>query len=248
MHLTLGMASANALALGDVRWKLTRPICGNLKQFPTPYHFSGWTASPSPPQRRYPLTGTVAQTVGRLQQRNYRDNMHFLNNKQYEIKSSIHIKASSESVWRNIIEINIETFKHPTYFFLLGIPKPLKAKINMYGIGGTRIAYFSNGNSFSQKIIKWKPYEQCTFTFEASAGFRVAYLLDLSNGPFQMRTGTYDIIPEIETDGVVLYLSNLYELDGIIGKLLYIPVRIILLLFQKNLLYGIKINTEKKSS
>jgi len=52
VHLTLGMASANALALGDVRWKLTRPICGNLKQFSTPFLFSGWTVSPSPPQRR----------------------------------------------------------------------------------------------------------------------------------------------------------------------------------------------------
>jgi hypothetical protein len=27
-------------------------FCGNLKQFSTPFHFSGWTASPSPPQRR----------------------------------------------------------------------------------------------------------------------------------------------------------------------------------------------------
>ncbi|MBE0672704.1 MAG: hypothetical protein IH588_19175 [Anaerolineales bacterium] len=66
MHLTGGMASANALALGDARLRLARPICAHLKQFSTPYHFSGWTASPSPPQRRYPLTGTVAQTVGRL--------------------------------------------------------------------------------------------------------------------------------------------------------------------------------------
>ncbi|MBE0672708.1 MAG: hypothetical protein IH588_19195 [Anaerolineales bacterium] len=65
MHLTLGMASANALALGDARWRLARPICAHLRQFPTPQHFSGWTASPSLPQRRYPLTGTVAQTVRR---------------------------------------------------------------------------------------------------------------------------------------------------------------------------------------
>jgi hypothetical protein len=36
MHLTLGMASANALALGDARLRLARPICGNLKQFSTP--------------------------------------------------------------------------------------------------------------------------------------------------------------------------------------------------------------------
>jgi hypothetical protein len=28
-----------------------RRACGNLKQFPTPYHFSGWTASPGPQDR-----------------------------------------------------------------------------------------------------------------------------------------------------------------------------------------------------
>jgi hypothetical protein len=36
VHLTLGMASANALALGDVRLRLTRPICAHPKQFSTP--------------------------------------------------------------------------------------------------------------------------------------------------------------------------------------------------------------------
>jgi len=51
VHPTLGTA-----AFGGVR---------NSKPFSTPFHFSGWTASPSPPQRRYPLKGTMAQTVGR---------------------------------------------------------------------------------------------------------------------------------------------------------------------------------------
>jgi hypothetical protein len=51
MHWTLGMPSANALWLGDARWRLARPICAHPKQFPTPEHFSSWTALPSPPQR-----------------------------------------------------------------------------------------------------------------------------------------------------------------------------------------------------
>jgi fluoroquinolone resistance protein len=62
--LTLGMTSANALVLGDARWKFARPICRNLKQFSTPCHFSGRTASPSPPQRRYPLRGLWRKPLG----------------------------------------------------------------------------------------------------------------------------------------------------------------------------------------
>ena len=35
--------------------RTARRACAHPKQFSTPYHFSGWTASPSPPQRRYPV-------------------------------------------------------------------------------------------------------------------------------------------------------------------------------------------------
>jgi len=37
-------------AFYDTTWRWG--VCCNLRQFPTPYHFSSWTASPSPPQRR----------------------------------------------------------------------------------------------------------------------------------------------------------------------------------------------------
>lgn len=42
------MTSANALVLGDARWKLARPICGNLKLFHALFFFlacpsrTGW--------------------------------------------------------------------------------------------------------------------------------------------------------------------------------------------------------------
>jgi hypothetical protein len=78
---------------------------------------------------------------------------------------------------------------------MLGIPKPLRAEIVESGVGGARIAYFANGRRFSQIITTWQPYEQYAFTFQADPGFRVAYLLDLSAGPFQMKSGSYQITP-----------------------------------------------------
>jgi len=48
---TAGMTSANALVLGDARWGLARPICGNFKQFPTPQQNPALKPSPHPPQR-----------------------------------------------------------------------------------------------------------------------------------------------------------------------------------------------------
>jgi hypothetical protein len=53
----------------DRRWGLPPSAAyAHPRQFSTPYHFSGWTASPSPPQRRYPVKSArdEPQTVSRL--------------------------------------------------------------------------------------------------------------------------------------------------------------------------------------
>jgi len=164
--------------------------------------------------------------------------------KQYVIEYSLHINAPDKSVWRHITEVDIASFRHPAYFSILGIPKPLRAKIVEPGVGGMRTAYFSNGLSFSQKITEWQPYERYAFTFQADPGFRVAYLLDLSNGPFRIKAGAYQIA--LDQSGVRLILSTQYELCGIIGVCLRIPVKIVLDLFQRYLLKSIKVNAEQQ--
>jgi len=163
---------------------------------------------------------------------------------QHTIEHAIHINASRQSVWQHITEVDIMSFRHPAYFSLLGIPKPLRAEIIDAGVGGTRIAYFSNGRTFSQTITSWQPHERYAFTFQAEPGFRVAYLLDLSDGPFQMKAGAYQIT-SCQT-GVRLSLTSHYTLNGIVGICLYIPVRSILNLFQRYLLRGIKANAERQ--
>jgi hypothetical protein len=126
----------------------------------------------------------------------------------------------------------------------LGIPKPLRAEIVATGVGGARIAYFANGRRFSQIITDWQPPEQYAFTFQPDAGFRVVYLLDLSDGPFQMKAGAYQILPT--QDGVRLSLSSQYMLEGIRGALLRLPVRLVSGFFQRYLLRGIKANAERQ--
>lgn len=163
----------------------------------------------------------------------------------YTIKHSIRIKASPEAVWGHITKVDIASFQHPTYFSLLGIPKPLRAEIIEPGLGGARVAFFSNHHCFSQKITEWQPPERYAFTFQADPGFRVAYVLDLFDGPFRMNAGAYRIVPD--QHGVCLSLSSQYELYGLAGVGLYIPVRLVLELFQRYLLRGIKANAESSS-
>lgn len=108
---------------------------------------------------------------------------------EHTIEHSTQINASAETVWQHITEVDIASFRHPAYFSLLGIPKPLRAHLDEPGVGGARIAYFSNKRHFSQEITEWQPFERYAFTFQADPGFRVAYVLDLADGPFQMKAG-----------------------------------------------------------
>jgi hypothetical protein len=160
----------------------------------------------------------------------------------YDIEHATQINASAETVWHHVINVDIASFRHPAYFSALGIPKPLYAEVLEPGVGGARIAYFSNNRRFSQVITTWQPHEQYAFTFHADPGFRAAYLLDLSVGPFQMKAGAYHITPA--QNGVHLSLSSQYLLRGIAGLCLYVPVRLTLELFQRYLLRGIKANAE----
>lgn len=163
---------------------------------------------------------------------------------QYKIEHSLFINASAETVWQHITEVDIASFRHPAYFSLLGIPKPLRAEVVKPGMGGARTAFFSNQRRFSQEITAWQPPERYAFTFQADPGFRVAYFLDLSDGPFRMKTGDYRIAPG--QGGVRLSLSSQYELYGIVGLCLRLPVRLVLALFQRYLLRGIKANAERQ--
>jgi hypothetical protein len=52
VHLTGGMASANALALGDVRRRLTRPICTIFKHYLRPSRILLTKFCPRPPTRK----------------------------------------------------------------------------------------------------------------------------------------------------------------------------------------------------
>lgn len=121
--------------------------------------------------------------------------------RRYVVEQSMEIQASAASIWKEVTQVDIASFRHPTYLRLLGIPKPLRAQVLRAGNGGARIARFSNGLRFSQEITDWQPNERFAFTFRADPGFRVAYCLDLSKGPVRMISGAYRISAEQSAAG-----------------------------------------------
>lgn len=163
--------------------------------------------------------------------------------KRYRIEHSAHVAASPEAVWQEVTQVDIAAFRHPAYLALLNIPKPLRAELLRPGIGGVRIAHFSNKRRFSQEITEWQPPERYAFTFRAEPGFRVAYMLDLAAGPFRMLAGAYKL--SRTAHGTQLTLWSEYELRGAAGACLRLPVGLVLHLFQAYLLRGIRTNAER---
>lgn len=158
------------------------------------------------------------------------------------LSSEIRINGDKQTIWDKITNVQIEEFSHPTIFRLLNIPKPLKAEIISDGVGGSRIAYFDNKKRFVQKILAWEPLTKYSFSFNPENGFRVAYFFDLSNGVFQIPTGSY----YLSEDGqVTLKLETTYSIHKYLFVFLYIPVTIVLKIFQTFLLSSIKKNSEK---
>jgi hypothetical protein len=162
---------------------------------------------------------------------------------QHSIESRVDVRAPAESVWQAVTDVDIASFHHPLYLRALGVPKPLSANVVKPGVGGARVAHFSNGLRFSQQITEWSPCASYAFTFRADPGFRVGWLLDLGGGPFRLRSGAYRLAPH--ASGIELTLTTHYDLSGFLGSILRLPAAIVLFLFQRYLLAGIRKNAER---
>jgi len=159
------------------------------------------------------------------------------------LSSSINVSATPETVWQNITNVRIDSSIPPRLFGLLGIPKPLHAELFEKPPDRRRVAYFSNGKRFSQEITSWKPLESYAFTFSADRGFKVAFLLDLSRGPFQLISGEYRMLRK--GSGIELTLTSTYFVAGLM-RLFSIPIAMVMRAFQRYLLSSIKKSCEER--
>jgi hypothetical protein len=165
--------------------------------------------------------------------------------RSYTLVQSIVIASVKERVWQEITQVDIVTAKHPALLRLFGIPKPLRAEMRVVGEGGERIAFFANGLRFVQRISTWLPGQRYAFRFQPDPGFRVAYCFDLSKGPFQIVSGSYEL--QEHPNGIELLLASHYTLRGVIGNLIALPVWLLMRIYQNFLLQSIRANCEQNA-
>lgn len=166
--------------------------------------------------------------------------------KGYKTKTvcnKIELNSNSLVVWNEITNVMINKLRFPIYLSVLGIPKPVKATVIQEGVGGYRVAHFSNDAEFQQEILEWSLHKKYRFSFNASDNFKVGHVMKLSKGPFRINTGGYEL--HENQNGLTLVLSSDYRLNGLFGYMLHLPFRMIIYHFQKYLLRAIRVNCER---
>jgi hypothetical protein len=159
------------------------------------------------------------------------------------VSNQILLKGEAKTVWNEITNVRLQCSKFPVLLSLLGIPKPLSAKVVNEGIGGYREAFFEGDALFRQEIIEWELHANYRFKFNASKNFTIGPVLNLSSGPFEICTGGYTL--EKKGEDLLLTLCSEYELHGLMGKIFHWPFRGIISAFQSYLLHAIKQNLKQ---
>ncbi|KAB1160476.1 hypothetical protein F7018_00950 [Tenacibaculum aiptasiae] len=175
-----------------------------------------------------------------MKKKNYKNMKFFSGYKQKYICNEITLNSSPEQIWKEITDVMVNKFPYPIFLSILGVPKPVSAKVIKEGVGGYRVAHFSNDAEFQQEILEWDLHKKYRFSFNASDNFKVGHVMNLSNGPFEIKTGGYQLTRK--SNGVLLELSSNYKLKGFIGFILHLPFRFVTYKFQKHLLKAIKTN------
>ncbi len=169
------------------------------------------------------------------------DKMSFITGYQTKfVSNSINLNFDPSEIWDEITDVMVAKFKFPFLFKLFGIPKPLSAEVIKKGIGGYRIAVFSNNEQFQQEILEWDVNKAYRFKFNPTQNFKVGHFMNLSNGPFQIQTGGYQLLKT--ENGIDLILSSNYKLKDYFGSFMHVPFRLVVYAFQRYLLKGIKEN------
>jgi uncharacterized membrane protein len=88
--------------------------------------------------------------------------------KVYEVKNSIIIHAPAHVVWQQLTNVSyIEKNEIPlSVTQLIGVPKPLKASMNIAGVGAVRTSTWQHGVVFKEVITDWQPDERMLYKFD----------------------------------------------------------------------------------
>jgi hypothetical protein len=164
----------------------------------------------------------------------------------------IDIKASPESVWRNIERVPmIRPTELPiSWSRAIGFPAPIEATLSEEGAGGVRHATFARGVLFIENVDVWQPMQRLAFSIHAQTEQIPRTTLDEHvriGGPyFDVLRGEYVLEPL--PNGIVrLHLYSQQRLSTDFNWYAQLWTGAIMRDLQSSILYVIKNRCEKRS-
>ncbi|TKC65474.1 hypothetical protein FBD94_02670 [Pedobacter hiemivivus] len=88
-----------------------------------------------------------------------------LSNHDYEnlVADEMVVNATPEEIWKNVVAFDKIEKKDDYWLFQIGMPSPMQTTVDGYYKGAGRKCIFSNGYTFDEKIVTYKPNEDLTF-------------------------------------------------------------------------------------
>jgi hypothetical protein len=129
------------------------------------------------------------------------------------VSSQILIRASPQTIWRNIERVPIisPSELQTTWAQRIGFPRPVEATLSYEGVGGIRHASFERGLLFIETVTAWEPQHRIAFTIKADTAHIPPTTLDehvTIGGPyFDVLDGEYALEPLANGD-VMLHLAS----------------------------------------
>jgi hypothetical protein len=131
------------------------------------------------------------------------------------VEDEIIIRGTPESVWRNIIRMDViaPDEQRPSMYQSLGIPRPIRAILDHEGVGGVRVGVFEYGLLFHEEITVWEPYAEVRFNVEIRRNAHSTPILKQIGGRyFDIREAGYTL-EALDNNRVRLRLNSTYSLS-----------------------------------
>lgn len=121
-----------------------------------------------------------------------------------EVVTRMSIDAPPEVVWRNLAEVrNIRRSENRwnVSHDLIGVPRPIDARLDGQGIGAVRHVAWARGVRFEERLVRWEPGHEMAWSFHISPDASRLILdehLTIDSDYLRLEEGGYRLSPRAD--------------------------------------------------
>lgn len=123
--------------------------------------------------------------------------------------------TTPEEVWNSIVRMQpiSPAEQRPSWYHLMGIPRPTEATLEGEGVGSIRTGYFESGLSFEEEVTLWQPYRAMEFDVEVLLNSEATPVLrEIGGAYYDLISAGYEL-EAVDDHTVRLSLHSEYRLS-----------------------------------